>query len=160
MAGDKEKETATFYLTLTIETDKREAAVAAAAAEASQRLKGMDLKNMELLQGVNGKDLKSVLELGRISNVGVMERPKSCMGVGGVETRGASTSAGGRSRPKSAMRRSSQSRPERPKNAPPAPPVSGKEIKLSSFHYYAKSFINAPREYASMRHSALGFDQS
>ena len=121
-AVEKEKETATFYLTLTIETDKREAALAAAAAEASQRLKGMNLRNVDLkgVKLISGRrDLKSVLELGRISNVGVVERPKSCMAA--LDSKG---------RPKYGQRRSSHPRPVRPKNAPPAPP-SG---ELSHFH--------------------------
>ncbi|KAF2366737.1 Dbl (DH) domain [Trinorchestia longiramus] len=127
--AEKDKETATFYLTLTIETDKRDAALAAAAAEASQRLKGMDLKNMELLRGVDGTDLRSVLELGRIANVGVVERPKSCIGVGVPEEICSSTVA--RARQKNGQRRSSHPRPMRPKNAPPAPPSDYSESEES-----------------------------
>ncbi|KAA0202572.1 hypothetical protein HAZT_HAZT000590 [Hyalella azteca] len=127
---DREKETATFYLTLTIETDKRDAALAAAAAEASHRLKGMglrdvdlrnmDIKNMEILKGVDGNDLKSVLGLGRVASVGVVQRPKS---YSGYADHSHGKSAGvGRGRPKSSQKCASNPRPVRPKNAPPAPP--------------------------------------
>ena len=119
-SSDKEKETATFYLTLTIETDKREAA-AAAAAEASQRLKGMDLVRNIDLRGKEGRG--GVMGLGRIADVGIVERPKSC-----IDSLGYSSNANDRHRSRSAPRKAS--RPVRPKNKPPAPPPSGKLLLI------------------------------
>ena len=94
--SDSDKDTATFYLTLTIEANKKQAALAKKGCEG-------------LIGGQ--KDLKSVLEMGRISNVGVIERPKSC-----------SALMDAKSGSRSEQRKSSYSRTLRPKQAPPAPP--------------------------------------